>query len=121
MRQLVLGAILAAMIPLSAQAQEAGDPAAGEKAFAPCKACHNFQKNGVGPDLKGVVGRKAGTYEGYNYSAALKNSGITWDEANLHEWLKNPKAKVPGTKMIFQGYPDDKKVSDVIAYLKSQS
>ncbi|MCJ2013394.1 c-type cytochrome [Methylobacterium sp. J-076] len=121
MRQLVLGAILAAMIPLSAQAQEAGDAAAGEKAFAPCKACHNFQKNGVGPDLKGVVGRKAGTYEGYTYSAALKNSGITWDEANLHEWLKNPKAKVPGTKMIFQGYPDDKKINDVIAYLKTQS
>ena len=121
MRHLVLGAFVAAMIPLSAHAQEAGDVAAGEKAFAPCKACHNFQKNGVGPDLKGVVGRKAGTYEGYNYSAALKNSGITWDEANLHEWLKNPKAKVPGTKMIFQGYPDDKKVTDVIAYLKSQS
>ena len=92
MRQLVLGAVFAALIPLSAYAQEAGDVAAGEKAFAPCKACHNFQKNGVGPDLKGVVGRKAGTYEGYNYSAALKNSGITWDEANLHEWLKNPKS-----------------------------
>jgi cytochrome c len=121
MRHLVLGAVMAVLIPLSAHAQEAGDVAAGEKAFAPCKACHNFQKNGVGPDLKGVVGRKAGTYEGYNYSAALKNSGITWDEANLHEWLKNPKAKVPGTKMIFQGYPDDKKVTDVIAYLKSQS
>jgi len=121
MRQLVLGAILAAIIPLSAQAQEAGDPAAGEKAFAPCKACHNFQKNGVGPDLKGVVGRKAGTYEGYNYSAALKNSGITWDEANLHEWLKNPKAKVPGNKMIFQGIADDKKINDLIAYLKTQS
>jgi len=96
MRQLVLGAILAAMIPLSAQAQEAGDPAAGEKAFAPCKACHNFQKNGVGPDLKGVVGRKAGTYEGYNYSAALRNRAS------------------PGTRRICtRGY--------VIAYLKSQS
>ena len=65
--------------------------------------------------------RKAASEEGYTYSAALKGSGITWDEANLHEWLKNPKAKVPGTKMIFQGYPDDKKINDVIAYLKTQS
>ena len=59
MRSLVFGAVLAVVMPLAAQAQEAGDAAAGEKAFAPCKACHNFQKNGVGPDLKGVVGRKA--------------------------------------------------------------
>ena len=121
MRSHFLGAALLLLLPLSAHAQDAGDPAAGEKAFAPCKACHNFEKNGVGPDLKGVVGRKAGTYEGYNYSAALKNSGITWDEANLHEWLKNPKAKVAGTKMVFPGYPDDKKINDVIAYLKTKS
>jgi cytochrome c len=120
-RSTMLCAALLLSLPLSAHAQEAGDPAAGEKAFAPCKACHNFEKNGVGPDLKGVVGRKAGTYEGYTYSAALKNSGITWDEANLHEWLKNPKTKVPGTKMIFQGYPDDKKINDVIAYLKTKT
>nr|WP_276081768.1 cytochrome c family protein [Methylobacterium sp. GC_Met_2] len=120
-RSVVFGVVIAALLPIAAQAQEAGDAAAGEKAFAPCKACHNFQKNGVGPDLKGVVGRKAGTYEGYNYSAALKNSGIAWDETNLHEWLKNPKTKVPGNKMIFQGYTDDKKINDVIAYLKTQS
>ncbi|MBE7197776.1 MAG: cytochrome c family protein [Parafilimonas terrae] len=121
MRSSAFGALLLTLLCTSAYAQEAGDVAAGEKAFAPCKACHNFQKNGVGPDLKGVVGRKAGTYEGYSYSAALKNSGLTWDEANLKEWLKNPKAKVPGNKMIFQGIADDKKLTDVIAYLKSQS
>src|SRR6476620_1346238 len=121
MRSLVLGAVFAVLIPLSAQAQEAGDAAAGEKAFAPCKACHAFGKNGVGPDLKGVVGRKAGTHEGYNYSAAVKGSGVTWDEANLKEWLKDPKAKIPGNKMVFPGIKDDKKVDDVIAYLKTQS
>ncbi|GJD36113.1 c-type cytochrome [Methylobacterium aerolatum] len=121
MRSSVFGAILVALLCTPAGAQDAGDVAAGEKAFAPCKACHNFQKNGVGPDLKGVVGRKAGTYEGYSYSAALKNSGLTWDEANLKEWLKNPKAKVPGNKMVFQGISDDKKLTDLIAYLKSQS
>ena len=121
MRHLILGAALALMLPISAQAQEAGDAAAGEKAFAPCKACHNFVKNGVGPDLKGVVGRKAGTYEGYSYSAALKGSDITWDEANLKEWLKDPKAKVPGNKMVYPGLKDDKKLADVIAYLKTQN
>ncbi|GJE42145.1 c-type cytochrome [Methylobacterium soli] len=123
MNNRLLGAALALLAPLAlpvaALAQDAGDAAAGEKAFAPCKACHQVGKNGVGPNLVGVVGRKAATYEGYNYSAALKNSGITWDDANLHEWLKNPKAKVPGTKMIFAGYPDDKKVTDLIAYLKT--
>ncbi|WP_336487990.1 c-type cytochrome [Methylobacterium nigriterrae] len=118
MRHLILGAALALLMPLSAQAQDA---AAGEKAFAPCKACHAFGKNGVGPDLKGVVGRKAGTHEGYNYSAALKGSGLTWDEANLKEWIKDPKAKVPGNKMVYPGLKDDKKLDDLIAYLKTQS
>ncbi|KAB1075696.1 c-type cytochrome [Methylobacterium planeticum] len=118
MRHFILGAALALLLPVSAQAQDA---AGGEKAFAPCKACHAFGKNGVGPDLKGVVGRKAGTHEGYNYSAALKGSGLTWDEANLKEWLKDPKAKVAGNKMVYPGLKDDKKLEDVIAYLKTQS
>ncbi|HEV7439860.1 MAG TPA: cytochrome c family protein [Methylobacterium sp.] len=118
MRHLILGAALALLLPVSAQAQDA---AAGEKAFAPCKACHAFGKNGVGPDLKGVVGRKAGSHEGYNYSAAVKGSGVTWDEANLKEWLKDPKAKIPGNKMVYPGLKDDKKLEDVIAYLKTQS
>jgi len=120
MRQLILGAALAALLPLAAQAE--GDAAAGEKAFAPCKACHNFEKNGVGPNLKGVVGMKAGEgADGYAFSAALKGSGITWDEANLKEWLADPKKKVPGTKMVFPGIKDPKKVEDVIAYLKSKT
>ena len=120
MRQLILGAALAALLPLAAQAE--GDAAAGEKAFAPCKACHNFEKNGVGPNLKGVVGMKAGEgADGYAFSAALKGSGITWDEANLNEWLADPKKKVPGTKMVFPGIKDPKKVEDVIAYLKSKT
>ncbi|GJD61075.1 c-type cytochrome [Methylobacterium frigidaeris] len=117
MRQLILGAALAALLPFAAQAQDA---AAGEKAFAPCKACHAFGKNGVGPDLKGVIGRKAGTHEGYNYSAAMKNSGLTWDESTFRDYIHDPKAKVPGTKMIYAGMKDDKKVSDLIAYLETQ-
>ncbi len=118
MRYPMLGLLVALTFPVAAHAE--GDAAAGEKAFAPCKACHAFGKNGVGPNLTGVVGRKAASEEGYHYSDALKASGITWDEANLHAWLKNPKAKVPGTKMIFAGYPDDKKIDDLIAYLATK-
>ena len=118
MRYPMLGAIIAVLFPVVAHAE--GDAAAGEKAFTACKACHAFGKNGVGPNLTGVVGRKAASVEGYNYSAALKESGITWDEANLKEWLTGPAAnKVKGTKMVYQGLKDDKKVADVIAYLST--
>ena len=68
--------------------------------------------------LNGVVGRKAGTYPGYAYSEANKNSGLTWDEATLKDYLKNPRAKVPGTKMIFPGLPKEEDIDNVIAYLK---
>lgn len=114
--------VLMAAAALSAVAVPAlaADPAAGEKAFSVCKACHKVgdgAKNGVGPVLNGVVGRPAGTAEGYNYSDAMKNSGITWDEANLAEYLKNPKAKVAGNKMAFPGVKDDAKIADIIAFL----
>jgi len=104
--------------PVVAHAQDA---AAGEKVFAPCKACHQIgetAKNAVGPELNGVIGRKAGTVEGYNYSPANKNSGLTWDEATFAEYIKDPKAKVPGTKMIFPGIKDEQKIKDLTAYLK---
>lgn len=99
----------------------AQDAAAGEKVFLKCKVCHQIgegAKNAVGPVLNGVIGRKAGTYEGYNYSDANKNSGITWDEATFKEYIRNPKAKVPGTKMIFPGLTTDADVENVLAYLK---
>jgi cytochrome c len=98
----------------------AADPAAGEKVFLKCKACHQIgenAKNAVGPVLNGIVGRKAGSTE-YAYSDANKNSGLTWDEATLKEYLKNPRGKVPGTKMIFAGLTKDEEIDDVIAYLK---
>jgi cytochrome c len=98
-----------------------GDPAAGKTVFNQCRACHQIgpeAKNSVGPILNGIVGRKAGEEAGYNYSDANKASGIIWDEANLREYLKNPRAKVPGTKMVFPGIQRDKQLDDVIAYLK---
>jgi len=99
----------------------AQDAAAGEKVFLKCKACHQIgeaAKNAVGPVLNGVVGRKAGTYPGYSYSDANKNSCLTWDEATLKEYLKNPRAKVPGTKMLFPGLTKEEDIDNVIAYLK---
>jgi cytochrome c len=99
----------------------AQDAAAGEKVFLKCKVCHQIgegAKNSVGPVLNGVVGRKAGSVEGYNYSDANKNSGLTWDEATLKEYLPNPRAKVPGTKMTFAGLPNPADIDNVIAYLK---
>jgi cytochrome c len=104
--------------PGLAQAQDA---AAGEKVFVKCKVCHQVgenAKNLVGPQLNGLIGRKAGSVEGYAYTDANKNSGFTWDEATLKEYLKNPKAKIPGTKMIFAGLPKDEDIADLIAYLK---
>ena len=110
-----LGTALIASAPAHAQ-----DAAAGEKVFAQCRACHQVgdsAKNAVGPVLNGLFGRKAGSVEGYSYSAANKNSGITWDEAVFSEYIKDPKAKVPGTKMIYAGLKDEQKVKDLIAYL----
>jgi cytochrome c len=102
-------------------ASMAQDAAAGEKVFAKCKICHQIgegAKNFVGPVLNGVVGRKAGTYPGYHYSDANKNSGITWTEAELKKYLKNPQAVVPGTKMVFPGLQSEQDIDNVIAYLK---
>jgi cytochrome c len=102
-------------------AHAAGDPAEGEKVFAKCKICHQIgegAKNAVGPELNGVIGRHSGTAPGYNYSEANKNSGITWDEATFREYIKNPKAKIPGTKMIFAGLPKDTDIDNLLAYLE---
>jgi cytochrome c len=118
MRALVL---LAAFILASTSTVKAQDAAAGEKVFAQCRACHQMgetAKNAVGPVLNGLFGRKAGTVEGYVYSPANKNSGIAWDEATFRDYIKDPKAKIPGTKMIYAGLKDEQRINDLIAYLK---
>ena len=105
----------------SAAGALAGDAAAGEKIFTQkCKVCHQIgegAKNFVGPELNGLIGRKSGSVPNYNYSDANKESGITWDEATLKEYLTNPKAKIPGTKMIFAGLPKEGDRDDLVAYL----
>ena len=122
--KLILSAAVfaAALVAVSAGARADGDPEAGKQVFKKCHACHNVgesARNAVGPELDGIVGRKAGSVEGYNYSDANKSSGITWDAATLDVYLKDPKAKVPGTKMAFPGLPSDKDRADVIAYLST--
>lgn len=104
-------------------ARAEGDAAKGEQVFKRCAPCHNADNktNKIGPYLQGVVGRKAGTAEGFNYSDAMKNSGLTWDEATLSQYLENPKAKVPGNKMAFPGLPKEEDRQNVIAYLKQHS
>ncbi len=100
-----------------------GDAAKGEKDFAVCKTCHAIEEgvNKIGPSLHKVVGRAAGTVAGFSYSAANKDSGITWSQEKLFQYLENPQRVVPGTKMAFAGIPDPQKRADVIAYLAANS
>ena len=104
-------------------ARAEGDAAKGETVFKRCAPCHSADNktNKIGPSLQGVVGRKSGTAEGFNFSDAMKNSGLTWDEATLSQYLENPKAKVPGNKMAFPGLPKEDERQNVIAYLKQHS
>ncbi len=103
-----------------ADAALAQDAAAGEAAFRKCQVCHDVGENArnkLGPPLNDLDGRKSGSIEGYAYSEANKNSGITWDEAAFKEYIQDPSAKIPGTKMIFSD-KDEKEIGDLWAYLK---
>ena len=113
--------VTAAASILMALPAQAGDAKAGGKVFRKCKACHyvDKEKNKSGPHLVNIVGRAAGSVDGFKYSKAMKNSGLTWDEATLAEFLKKPKAYLKGTKMAFAGLRKDKDIDDVIAYLKA--
>jgi len=97
-----------------------GNAAKGKEIFARCAICHSDTKGGpnkIGPNLWGVVGRKAATAPGFNYSAALKGSGITWTDENIEKWVMGPAKMVPGTKMMFAGLSNHSQAEDVTAYL----
>ena len=101
----------------------AGDPVFGGKLFIQCRACHTVgaaERNGIGPNLNGIVGRKAGTRDGYVYSPAMAKAGIVWTPANLDRFLAKPSAVVPGTKMAFAGVAAQKGRDDLVAYLTMQ-
>jgi cytochrome c len=115
------GRALILLFLLASSAVEAGDPMAGEKVFRRCVACHMVGEDAqirVGPVLNGLIGRKAGTYQGFRYSEANKNSGLVWDEVTLAQYLKNPRAMIPGTSMVFPGLKKEEEIEDLITYLK---
>jgi cytochrome c len=117
MRQLAVAIIVLAASAGTAPAQ---DVAAGEQSFKKCIACHavgDGAKNKVGPELNGIDGRHSGTAEGFNYSDANKNSGITWSAETFREYIKDPRAKIPGTKMVFAGIKNDQEITNLWAYL----
>jgi len=112
-----------AMAQMTMGGPGAGDAAKGKLVFLECQGCHAVAPGGaglVGPDLEGVVGRKAGSAPGYDYSAALKNSGLVWNDTTLDKWLTDPSGLVPGTKMAFAGIDSPALRADVIAYLATQ-
>jgi cytochrome c len=114
----IVVAMAAAVATQSARAQ---DVAAGEQSFKKCFACHSIgegARNKVGPELNGLDGRHSGTAPDYHYSDANKNSGITWNEATFKEYIKDPRAKIPGTKMVFPGIKNETEINNLWAYLK---
>ena len=116
-----LAALAAATVMLTGAAR-AQDAAAGEQSFKKCLPCHSIgegAKNKVGPELNGIYGRHSGSAPGYSYSEANKKSGITWDKAQFLEYIKDPRAKIPGTKMIFPGIKNEKEAESLWAYLSS--
>lgn len=118
MKHLAIACVLLAGSVASASAQ---DLAAGENSFKKCLPCHSVgadAKNKVGPVLNGLEGRKSGTIEGYTYTEANKNSGITWSDETFREYIKDPRAKIPGTKMVFAGIKNDNEITSLWAYLK---
>jgi cytochrome c len=113
--------LAATLVSLSTGLTFAQDLAAGAKTFRKCAICHDIgetAKNKVGPELNGIDGRHSGSAPGYNYSDANKKSGITWNEATFMEYIKDPRAKIPGTKMIFPGIKNETEAKDLWAYLK---
>ncbi len=118
-----LAALVAATAILTGAAH-AQDAAAGEQSFKKCLPCHSIgegAKNKVGPELNGIDGRHSGTAPGYSYSEANKKSGVTWDKTQFLEYIKDPRAKIPGTKMIFPGIKNEKEAENLWAYLSSFS
>jgi cytochrome c len=118
MRCLLIAAVAFAASAGTALAQDVG---AGETSFKKCLPCHDIgedARNKVGPKLNGIDGRKSGSIEGFSYSDANKNSGITWSEETFKDYIKDPRAKIPGTKMIFAGIKNETEANNLWSYLK---
>jgi cytochrome c len=120
MKKLTLSAVVVVTSMAAGSVALAQDAAAGKTSFNKCLACHavgETAKNKVGPVLNGLEGRKSGTVEGYSYTDANKNSGTTWNKEQFLDYIKDPKAKIPGTKMIFAGIKNETEAADLWAFL----
>ena len=113
---IAVGAML--MAALAADPAGAADAEHGKAVFQTCAACHTEKPDAIGPNLRGVYGRKSGSLEDFRYSNAMTRANLVWDEANLRDYLKDPQGKVKGNRMPFAGLTDPKDIDDVIAYLK---
>jgi len=120
MKTPILSSLVVATSLMAVSGALAQDVTAGKSSFNKCMACHAIgegAKNKVGPELNGLDGRKSGTAEGYSYSDANKNSGITWNKDQFLDYIKDPKAKIPGTKMAFAGIKNEKEANDLWAFI----
>ena len=120
MKKMTLSTLFVIAASTAVSSALAQDADAGKTSFNKCLACHavgDGAKNKVGPVLNGLDGRKSGTVEGYSYSDANKNSGITWNKDQFLDYIKDPKGKIPGTKMVFAGIKNEKEANDLWAYL----
>ena len=106
---------------LLAAALAAGDPVAGEALYSRCLGCHALEYHRTGPKHCGLIGRRAGSLPGYDYSPAMKKSGLVWNEKTLERFLADPPKAVPGTTMTYAGVPHARERADLIAYLKSRT
>jgi cytochrome c len=112
----MLGAAIIAIVAGGTAA--AADAEHGKVVFQTCAACHTDKPDAIGPSLRGVYGRKSGALDDFRYSNAMLRANLTWDDANLREYIKDPQAKVKGNRMPFAGLSNPKDIDDVIAYLK---
>ena len=122
MQGMQLKYVFAAALIVAAGSVNAADVKRGQKLFEECAACHTHERgaqNGVGPNLFGVVGRKAGEVDEFRYSPAMKRSGIVWSEKDLDAYIADPQSKVPANRMPFSGMPDARDRADLLAYLLS--
>jgi cytochrome c len=110
--------LAAAFVIAGATAAAAANAEHGKVVFQQCAACHTDKPGAIGPGLRGVVGRKSGTVDGFRYSEAMMRANLTWDETNLHDYISNPQAKIKGNRMPFGGVTGAGDIDDLIAYLK---
>ena len=113
-----VSAVALLLLPRSAALGADGDPTRGEQIYHRCQGCHSIDANRVGPRHAGLFGRHAGSLDDYNYSDAMRASGVVWSETTLDQFLTAPRKFMPGTKMPFAGIPDRQERADLIAYLK---